>query len=175
MEVLLVEKDPLIRDQIKMGLQQFPEFEVAVGTGQAGINQMRGRHFGCVFLGVDPRQKDTVKLLHNLRQIDQTAEVFVVTPAKNVRDMQVDKSKFDIHSFLQTPLDLKDTLEHAFVTQAAGYYDPTQKKFFIVVLSSDDTMLDTITSHELMHGLQDQYFEPGRHRQRQHQQRGLGG
>lgn len=108
MEVLLVEKDPLIRDQIKMGLQQFPEFEVTVGAGRAGINQMRGRHFGCVFLGVDPRQKDTVKLMHNVRQIDQSAELFVMTAAKNVRDMQVDKSKFDIHSFLQTPLDLKE-------------------------------------------------------------------
>ena len=108
MEVLLVEKDPLIRDQIKMGLQQFPEFEVTVGAGHAGINQMRGRHFGCVFLGVDPRQKDTVKLLQHLRSIDQTAELFVMTAAKNIRDMQVDKSKYDIHSFLQTPLDLKE-------------------------------------------------------------------
>ncbi|MCA8952004.1 MAG: hypothetical protein KDE27_21015 [Planctomycetes bacterium] len=108
MEVLLVEKDPLIRDQIKMGLQQFPEFEVTVGSGQAGINQMRGRHFGCVFLGVDPRQKDTVKLLHHVRQVDQAAELFVMTASKNVRDMQLEKSKFDIHSFLQTPLDLKE-------------------------------------------------------------------
>ncbi|MCR9243646.1 MAG: hypothetical protein NXI31_01350 [bacterium] len=108
MEVLLVEKDPLIRDQIKVGLQQFPEFEVTVGVGQAGINQMRGRRFDCVFLGVDPRQKDTVKLLHNLRQIDQGAELFVLTPARNVRDMQADKGKFDIHSFLQQPLDLKE-------------------------------------------------------------------
>jgi hypothetical protein len=60
---------------------------------------------------------------------------------------------------MDKPIDLKATIEHAFVTQAAGYYDPTQKKFFIVVLSSDDSMLDTITSHELMHGLQDQYFD----------------
>ena len=60
---------------------------------------------------------------------------------------------------MKEPIDLRDTLEHAFVSQAAGYYDPTQKKFFIVILSSDATMLDTITSHELMHGLQDQYFD----------------
>lgn len=106
MEVLLVEKDPLIRDQIKMGLQQFPDLDVTVGTGQAGINQMRGTHFECVFLGVDPRQEDTVKLLHNLRVIDQRPELFVVTAGCNVKDMTVDKSKYDIHSFLHTPLGL---------------------------------------------------------------------
>lgn len=108
MEVLLVEKDPLIRDQVKVGLQQFPEFEVTVGCGHTGINQMRGRHFDCVFLGVDPRQKDTVKLLHSLRQVDRQVELFVITAARNVKDMNVDKSKFDIHSFLSAPLDLKE-------------------------------------------------------------------
>lgn len=108
MEVLLVEKDPLIRDQVKVGLQQFPEFHVTVGTGHAGINEMRGRHFDCVFLGVDPRQKDTVKLLHHLRSFDTTTELFVLTASRNVRDMAVDKSKYDIHSFVQTPIVVKD-------------------------------------------------------------------
>ena len=108
MEVLLVEKNPLIRDQIKMGLQQFPDLEVTVGIGQAGINQMRGTNFDCVFLGVDPRQQDTVKLLHNLRVIDQRPELFVMTAGRNVKDMAVDKSKYDIHSFLQTPLGLRE-------------------------------------------------------------------
>ncbi len=108
MEVLLVEKNPLVRDQIKVGLEQFPNFEVTVGHGQAGVNMMRGRRFGCVFLGVDPRQKDTVKLLHNLRGIDPHTELFVMTPSRSVKDMQADKSKFNIHSFLQTPLDLKE-------------------------------------------------------------------
>lgn len=108
MEVLLVEKDPLIRDQVKVGLQQFPEFEVTVGNGNAGIDLMRGHHFDCVILGVDPRHKGTVKLLQNLRAIDKTIEVFVLTAARNVRDMAVDKGKYDIHSFLQTPLDLKE-------------------------------------------------------------------
>jgi DNA-binding NtrC family response regulator len=108
MEVLLVEKDPLIRDQVKVGLQQFPEFHVTVGAGHAGINEMRGRHFDCVFLGVDPRQKDTVKLLHHLRSFDTTTELFVLTASRNVRDMAVDKTKYDIHSFVQTPLVVKD-------------------------------------------------------------------
>jgi DNA-binding NtrC family response regulator len=108
MEVLLVEKDPLVRDHVKVGLQQFPEFHVNVGVGYAGINEMRSKHFDCVFLGVDPREKDTVKLLRHLRSFDTTTELFVMTASRNVKDMQVDKSKYNIHSFLQTPVDVRE-------------------------------------------------------------------
>jgi len=108
MEVLLVEKDPLVRDQVKVALQQFPEFHVTVGTGHAGVNEMRGRTFDAVFLGVDPRQKDTVKLMHYLRSFDTTTELFVLTSPRNVRDMAVDKSKFNVHSFVQTPIVVRE-------------------------------------------------------------------
>jgi DNA-binding NtrC family response regulator len=108
MEVLLVEKDPLVRDQIKVGLQQRPEFHVTLGAGYAGINEMRSKPFDCVFLGIDPKQKDTVKLLHHLRSFDTTTEVFVITSPRNVRDMALDKSKYNIHSFLQTPIDVRE-------------------------------------------------------------------
>lgn len=108
MEVLLVEKDPLIRDQVKVGLQQFGEFHVTVGSGHAGVSEARGRVFDCVFLGVDPRQKETLKLLHHLRSFDTTTELFVLTAARNVRDMALDKSKYDIHSFVQTPIVVKE-------------------------------------------------------------------
>jgi DNA-binding NtrC family response regulator len=108
MEVLLVEKDPLIRDQVKVALQQFAEFHVTVGTGHAGINELRARQFDCVFLGVDPRQKDTVKLLHHLRSFDTTTELFVLTAPRNVRDMAVDKTKYNIHSFVQTPIVVRE-------------------------------------------------------------------
>jgi len=108
MEVLLVEKDALVRDQVKVGLQQFPEFVVTVGNGHAGINEMRGRSFDCVFLGVDPREKDTVKLMHHLRSFDTSTELFVLTASRNVRDMAVDKTKYNIHSFLHKPIDCKE-------------------------------------------------------------------
>ncbi len=108
MEVLLVEKDPLVRDQVKVALQQFPEFHVTVGTGHAGINEMRGRTFDAVFLGVDPRQKDTVKLMHYLRSFDTTTELFVLTSPRNVRDMAVDKTKYNVHTFVQTPVVVRE-------------------------------------------------------------------
>ncbi len=108
MEVLLVEKDPLVRDQVKVGLQQFSEFVVTVGQGHAGINEVRGRAFDCVFLGVDPREKDTVKLMHHLRSFDTSTELFVITATRNVKDMALDKSKYNIHSFLHKPIDCRE-------------------------------------------------------------------
>ena len=69
---------------------------------------MRGRHFDCVFLGVDPRVKETVKLLHHLRSFDTTTELCVLTSPRSMRDMSVDKSKYNIHSFVQTPIDVRE-------------------------------------------------------------------
>lgn len=130
MEVLIVEKDPLIRDQVKVGLQQFPDFHVTVGTGLAGINEVRGHQFDCVFLGVDPQQKDTGKLLPHLRSFDTTTEVFVLTAARNVRDMAVDKSKYNIHSFVQTPIVVKELfgLISRFVARRSEKQSAPQRK-----------------------------------------------
>ena len=43
--------------------------------------------------------------------------------------------------------------------QAGAYYDPAQKKFFLVMVPDATSMLDTISAHELTHGLQDQHFD----------------
>ena len=104
MDVLLVEKDPLIRDLVKVGLQQFDDFQVTVGVGHAGISQARAKQFDCVFLGVDPREKDTMKLLKHLRSFDSATELFVLAAPQNAKDMSADKSRYDIHTFVQTPI-----------------------------------------------------------------------
>jgi hypothetical protein len=59
---------------------------------------------------------------------------------------------------LATPIDLAKTLGDAFVSQAGAYYDPKQKKFFIVMVPTAEIALDTISAHELTHALQDQHF-----------------
>jgi hypothetical protein len=60
---------------------------------------------------------------------------------------------------LPEPIDLGKALEQAFATQAAAYYDPAQKKFFIVMVPDSPAMLDAASAHELTHGLQDQHFD----------------
>lgn len=60
---------------------------------------------------------------------------------------------------LKESIDLGKAMADTMVSQAAAYYDPNQKKYFLVMTPSDDNMLDTITAHELTHALQDQYFD----------------
>lgn len=104
MDVLLIEKDPLVRDQAKIGLQQFPEFTVTLGDGHAGVNELRGRPFDCVMLGVDPADKDTIKLLQYLRSFDPSTELVVLVPERHAREFAAEKAKYDIHTLLQKPL-----------------------------------------------------------------------
>lgn len=108
MEALLIVKDPLVRDQVKVGLMQFHEFAVTVGTGYEGLNELRLKTFDCVFLGVDPRDKETVRWLHHLRSFDKTTELIVLTGGHQMKELNAEKGKYNIHSFLQTPLAVKE-------------------------------------------------------------------
>ncbi len=60
---------------------------------------------------------------------------------------------------LEKKLDLRKTLEDAMVSQAGAYYDPKAKKFFMVMVPTQDLLFDTLTAHELTHALQDQHFD----------------
>jgi len=105
MDVLLVVHDRLTRDQVKVGLQQFPEFNVVPGEGYAAINELRQRDYDCVFLGVDPSDIEGLRLLQHLRSFDRTTEVVVVTTERHAKSMMGEKSKLNIASFLSTPVD----------------------------------------------------------------------
>jgi hypothetical protein len=60
---------------------------------------------------------------------------------------------------LQKPIDLATAYEQTMASQAAAYYDPAAKKFFMVMVPDSDMLLDTMSAHELTHGLQDQRFD----------------
>ncbi|HEY5945762.1 MAG TPA: hypothetical protein VIV40_09735 [Kofleriaceae bacterium] len=80
------------------------------------------------------------------------------------KDLPPDKSKrlstAYLHiGLLQKPIDLATAYEQTMATQAAAYYDPAAKKFFMVMVPDNDMLLDTMSAHELTHGLQDQRFD----------------
>src|SRR5690606_7026276 len=54
---------------------------------------------------------------------------------------------------LEKPVDLATAYEQTMATQAAAYYDPAAKKFFMVMVPDSDSVLDVISAHELVHGL----------------------
>ncbi|HTL35828.1 MAG TPA: hypothetical protein VL326_22015 [Kofleriaceae bacterium] len=77
-------------------------------------------------------------------------------PPKKAKDM----ADALLHiGLLDKPVDLADTLIKTMVTQAAAYYDPAQKKFFVVMAPDNEMLLDTMSAHELTHALQDQHFD----------------
>lgn len=104
MEALIVENDPLVRDQLKVALQQFPDVHVATGAGYAAINELRSRSFDCVFLGIDAAQHESVKLLQHMRSIDKETQLFVLASANGCDELAAEKAKFGIHALLSTPL-----------------------------------------------------------------------
>src|SRR5688500_1907975 len=60
---------------------------------------------------------------------------------------------------LKEPIDLATSYEQTMASQAAAYYDPAAKKFFMVMVPDNELLLDTMSAHELTHGLQDQRFD----------------
>jgi DNA-binding response OmpR family regulator len=106
MEVLLVEKDRLVRDQIKVGLQQFAEFTVTWGEGYAAINELRQRPYDVVFVGCDNKDDECTRLLKHLRSFDRTTELIVVCGQRTARDLHGEKSKLNISGFVQTPINV---------------------------------------------------------------------
>ncbi len=105
MEILLVVRDKLVRDQVKVGLQQFPEFIVTTGEGYAAINELRQRHCDCVFLAADPTDGEGLRLLNHLRSFDRTTEVVPIATPRHARDMAGEKTRLNITAFLHTPID----------------------------------------------------------------------
>ena len=104
MDVLLVETDRLVRDLIKVGLQQFPEFTVTCGQGYAAINEMRQRPYDVVFVGCDNGEGQCMLLLQHLRAFDRSTEVVVVCGQRTAREMHAEKSRLNVMSFVQTPV-----------------------------------------------------------------------
>lgn len=57
---------------------------------------------------------------------------------------------------------LREALAELMKTQAGAYYEPEQKKIFILMSDLPAAMLEPILVHELTHALQDQYYDLGK-------------
>ena len=94
----------------------------------------------------------------------QTTDDFKAFLHKEIaKDLPPEKSQKMSTAFfhiglLQKPIDLATAYEATMASQAAAYYDPAAKKFFVVMVPENDVLLDTMSAHELTHGLQDQRF-----------------
>lgn len=108
MQILVIESDHLIRDTVKVGLQQFPEFSVICGEGYAGINLIRQRDFDAVILGLPPDHREGRRMIEHLREVRPDLDLIVMAPDRMVKDVAADKQRYDIWSILGTPIDVTD-------------------------------------------------------------------
>lgn len=108
MEILLITSDTLLRDQIKVGLQQFPEFRVTCGESFPGINIMRTVDFELVFLELGDTTQDCLVHLQHLRSFDATTEVVALAEERVGKDLAREKQKHGINAFLTKPLDVTE-------------------------------------------------------------------
>lgn len=108
MEILLVESDRHVRDQVKVGLQQFPEFNVTCGEGYAALNELRQSRFDCVFIGIDPNASDGLNLLDHMRSFDRSTDLVVMATARHAKGMAGIKARYGITGFVHTPLVVED-------------------------------------------------------------------
>lgn len=98
------------------------------------------------------------------REYQSAANFKAFVHAEIVKEMPKDKAADESAALfhiglLAKPGNLAELEEQAFTTQAGAYYDPATKRFFMVMVPDSDMMLDTMSAHELTHGLQDQHFD----------------
>jgi DNA-binding NtrC family response regulator len=108
MQILVVETDHLIRDQVKVGLQQFAAFSVTCGEGYAGINLIRQRDFDAVFLGVPEDPREARRMIEHLRGIRPKLDLIVLASERVARDLASDKQRLGIWSIHTTPIEVID-------------------------------------------------------------------
>lgn len=108
MQILVVETDHLIRDQVKVGLQQFAAFSVTCGEGYAGINLIRQRDFDAVFLGVPEEPREARRMIEHLRGIRPKLDLIVLASERVARDLASDKQRLGIWSIHPTPIEVID-------------------------------------------------------------------
>ncbi len=108
MEFLLITSDSLLRDQVKVGLQQFPEFRVTCGESFQGVNMVRTMDFDLVFLELGQNSPDNLTLVNLLRSFDSTTGVVALAEDQVIKDLSPQKQKHGITAFLSVPLDVTE-------------------------------------------------------------------
>ena len=108
MNILVLVRNKPIRDQIVVGLQNFPEFAVEIAEGFSGLNRTHQKDFDTVIIGCTEEEPEGLQLVERFRGYDEKTELVVVAEAKRAKVLVSQRSRFDITSVLQEPLDPED-------------------------------------------------------------------
>ncbi|PIE22153.1 MAG: hypothetical protein CSA62_13815 [Planctomycetota bacterium] len=108
MNILVLVRNKPIRDQVVVGLQNFPEITVEIAEGFSGLNRTHQKRFDAVVIGCTDEEPEGIQLVERFRSHDERTELVVVAEAKKAKVLISQRSRFDITSVLQDPLDPED-------------------------------------------------------------------
>ncbi len=108
MDILLLEKDPLVRDRCLIGYQSFPDISVELSQGFQGLNLARQRNYDFIVIGCNPKDQEGMELIEALREFDKQTPVILVTTPKMGKKLQPQRSRLGLLSILHVPIDPKD-------------------------------------------------------------------
>ncbi len=108
MDVLILERDKLIRDQILVGLQNFPEFAVDLGEGFGGLNMTKQKDYHCVVIGTNLQDDNGMELVETFCQHEHESDLVLVTTTRRAKSHQSLRARYDVFSILYAPLDPRE-------------------------------------------------------------------
>lgn len=108
MRILIIESSKVVRDQILVGLQNFPEFAVEASQGFAGLNKARQNRYDCVFIGARLDSDMGREFLDHFRATDSTTDLVLVTSTRKVKGHLALRARYDVFSILYVPIDPKE-------------------------------------------------------------------
>lgn len=108
MNILVLVRNKPIRDQVVVGLQNFPEFAVEIAEGFSGLNRTHQKSFDAIVIGCGEHDTEGLQLLERLRSYDEKTEVVVIADFKKAKVLTSQRSRLNICSILQEPLDPED-------------------------------------------------------------------
>jgi DNA-binding NtrC family response regulator len=108
LEILIIERDKVVRDQIKVGLENFRQFSVECAEGLSGVNRARRKTFDYVMLGINPQDPEGLELLKALRETCKETDVIIMTTHRQSKLMSADKARLNIFAFLGVPIEVRE-------------------------------------------------------------------
>jgi hypothetical protein len=119
-----------------------------IGLIQAEVAEIRGKPFK------SDVESDSQSPKEFGEQVDESID-------KEMPKAKRDDVQAALHRLGLVPgdFDMRKEVTGALMSQAAAYYDPKRKKFFNLMSGMPPAMVEATAAHELVHALQDQYFD----------------
>ena len=106
LKVLLIEHDKQNRDIIKVGLENFQEFEVDFADDAWAVDMAREKTYDLVIANLKLGERvDGMALVKEIREFDPDVEILLLTHGRSSRLLSKEKALSDITGLIPLPID----------------------------------------------------------------------